>query len=230
MRRELRLSGGAMLSYELTRKKVKRINVQVRMDGSVTVSAPQNVPLAQVEAFLREKERFLLTAMEKTAARQPVEAPCCDGGTVLCFGRALTLRFRRDAAFRAEEEDGVLRLTLRAPESETARRAALERWQKERCAAAARRLLQKWLPVLTPWGVPEPTLRFRRMTSRWGSCVPQRRSVTLNTRLLDYPEECLEAVLLHELCHFLQPDHSAAFYRWMDRFLPDWRQRRRLLG
>lgn len=229
MRRELRL-GGAMLSYELTRKKVKRINVRVRMDGSVAVSAPRNVPLVQIEAFLREKEDFLLAAIEKTAARRQEETPCCDGEVVMAFGEPLTLRFRRGAAFRAEEGNGVLWLTLRAPESETARRAALERWQKERCATAAQRLLQKWLPVLTPWGVPEPTLRFRRMTSRWGSCVPQRRSVTLNTRLLSYPEECLEAVLLHELCHFLQPDHSAAFYRWMDRFLPDWRERRRLLG
>lgn len=230
MRRELRLSGGKLLVYELTRKKVKRINVRVRMDGSVAVSAPRAVPLAQIEVFLREKERFLLTAIEKMTARQPVEMPCRDGETVLCFDRPLTLRFQQGAAFRAEEDNGVLWLTLRAPESESARRAALERWQKERCAASARRLLQKWLPVLTPWGVPEPTLRFRYMTSRWGSCVPQRRSVTLNTRLLNYPEECLEAVLLHELCHFLQPDHSAAFYCWVDRFLPDWRERRRLLG
>lgn len=230
MRRELRLGSGQLLVYELTRKKVKRINVRVRMDGSVAVSAPHNVPLAQIEAFLREKERFLLTAVGKMAAQQQREAPGCDGEAVLAFGESLTLRFRQGAAFRAEEGNGVLWLTLRAPESETARRAALERWQKERCAAAAQRLLQKWLPVLMPWGVPEPMLRFRHMTSRWGSCVPRRRSVTLNTRLLNYPEECLEAVLLHELCHFLQPDHSAAFYRWMDRFLPDWRERRRLLG
>lgn len=229
MRRELRLSSGGTLHYELTRKRVKRINVRIREDGSVTVSAPSAVPLEAIEGFLRSKEAFLMEGIKKAAAHREAVRRRESAGNAWYFGRPLTLSFEKGTAYRAERTGGTLRLILRAPESEPACRAALACWEKETCAEEAERLLQKWLPVLAPYGVPHPTLRFRAMRSRWGSCIPQKRIVTLNTRLLAYPEECFEGVLLHELCHFLQPDHSAAFYEWMDRFLPDWRQRRALL-
>ena len=67
------------------------------------------------------------------------------------------------------------------------------------------------------------------MKSRWGSCMPKKGVVTLNTHLLAYSEECIEYIIVHELCHFLQADHSEKFYGWMDCFLADWRQRRREL-
>lgn len=229
MRRELRLESGGVLCYELTRKRVKRVNVRVRADGSVAVSASPAVPLAVIEGFLRSKEAFLMAAIKKAAARREAEQQRENGGCARHFGQPLALSFVKGGTYRAERTGENLCLTLRAPESETARRAALERWEKETCAAEAERLLQKWLPTLAPYGVPRPTLRFRAMRSRWGSCVPQKGTVTLNTRLLDKSAACFEGVLLHELCHFLQPDHSAAFYGWMDCFLPDWRQRRALL-
>lgn len=225
---ELRLGGGERLCYELTRKQVKRVNVRVRADGSVAVSAPRGVPLAAIEAFLREKEDFLLTAIQKAHTRAQAEA-AREESAPLYFGRPLSLCCEKGRAFRAEREGDVLRLTLPAPEDAAARRTALECWRKDCCAAEAERLLRQWLPTLAPHGVPEPTLRFRRMTSRWGSCAARTHTVTLNTRLLDYPAPCFELILLHELCHFLQPDHSPAFYRWLERFLPDWRERKRLL-
>ena len=44
------------------------------------------------------------------------------------------------------------------------------------------------------------------------------------------PVSCVEYVVLHEFCHFLQPNHSRAFYQLVEQFMPDWKERRRLLN
>lgn len=88
------------------------------------------------------------------------------------------------------------------------------------------RLLAYWEPVI---GVRVKKMAYRNMTSRWGSCNPTTGRVCINIRLARYPDECLEYVVVHELCHFHVRGHGPAFKALLDRHLPDWRQRRALL-
>lgn len=224
---EIVLSGG-VLRYELTRKRVRRINLRVRPDGSVAVSASARVPLEVIESFLRKKENFLMEAIKKTEEKKR-EIFCAEGERIPYLGGELTLHFEKSHRYSASVEGERLSLRLREPEDLRAREAAVLRWKKETCAELAKGLMRRWYPVARSFGVPEPELRFRDMSSRWGSCIPEKKIVTLNTRLLEFPQACMEYVLVHELCHFLQPDHSPAFYGWLDRFLPDWRERRKKL-
>lgn len=89
-------------------------------------------------------------------------------------------------------------------------------------------LIEKWAPAM---GVEDRvgTLAFRDMTSRWGSCQPATGRICINIRLAAYPPQCLEYVVVHELCHFLERGHGPRFRALMTRFLPDWRERRALL-
>lgn len=92
--------------------------------------------------------------------------------------------------------------------------------------AAVASLLEIWEPII---GVRVKKLAFRNMKSRWGSCQPATGRVCINTRLALYPPRCLEYVVVHELVHMLEPSHNARFHELMDDFLPDWRERRKLL-
>ena len=87
-------------------------------------------------------------------------------------------------------------------------------------------LLEIWEPII---GVRVKKLAFRNMKSCWGSCQPATGRVCINTRLVLYPPRCLEYVVVHELVHMLEPSHNARFHELMDGFLPDWRERRKLL-
>lgn len=69
-------------------------------------------------------------------------------------------------------------------------------------------------------GVPFPKISFRTMVSRWGSCNYVKYSITLNTKLMYVPYECVEYVVLHEFCHFLQANHSPLFYSELERVCP----------
>ena len=64
------------------------------------------------------------------------------------------------------------------------------------------------------------------MTSCWGVCHPKKGSITLNRRLLEMPAGCIEYVVLHELAHFVHPNHSRAFYSLLTEWMPDWRERK----
>ncbi|WP_270295883.1 M48 family metallopeptidase [Eggerthella sinensis] len=75
-------------------------------------------------------------------------------------------------------------------------------------------------------GVKAGKLAYRNMTSRWGSCQPATGRICINVRLALYPPECLEYVVVHELCHLLERGHGPRFKALMDAFMPDWRTRR----
>ena len=85
---------------------------------------------------------------------------------------------------------------------------------------------KKWEPVM---GVHASGWTFRWMKTRWGSCTPRTGKIRLNTKLIFCPEECLEYVLVHELCHLIEPSHNQRFQNYMTNFLPDWKIRRKRL-
>lgn len=84
-------------------------------------------------------------------------------------------------------------------------------------------LIEAWEPIM---GVKAGKIAYRNMTSRWGSCQPATGRICINVRLALYPPECLEYVVVHELCHLLERGHGPRFQSLMDRFMPDWRERR----
>ena len=94
-------------------------------------------------------------------------------------------------------------------------------------AEAVRTLLPLWEARM---GVQAGSIRFREMVSRWGSCQTVTGHITLNLRLGLVPPECMEYVLVHELCHLIHPDHSPAFHDEMTCLMPDWEARKRRLN
>lgn len=106
--------------------------------------------------------------------------------------------------------------------AENAAPEQVKEWRKI-VEACARVLVEAWEPIM---GVKADKLTYRNMKSRWGSCQPSTGRICLNVRLALYPPECLEYVVVHELCHLLERGHGPRFRSLMDAFLPDWRERR----
>ncbi|MBC2606083.1 M48 family metallopeptidase [Pelagicoccus albus] len=97
----------------------------------------------------------------------------------------------------------------------------LQNWYRER----ARIVLSDCLDEMTKralWVRRTPSLRLRKMSKQWGNCSPNG-VLTLNENLVKAPRECIEYVVLHELAHHAEHNHSKRFYRLLDQALPDWR-------
>lgn len=103
---------------------------------------------------------------------------------------------------------------------------AITKEQMKRLAEMVEAYARKWEPVM---GVHAAHWTFRYMKTRWGSCTVNTGRIRINTRLAYYPDECLEYIVVHELCHLIEPSHNKRFHTYMTKYLPDWKERRKKL-
>ena len=126
--------------------------------------------------------------------------------------------------------DGVY-LYLAVPDVENAGNKArqIALWYDQQCRTLFPQLIEELYPVFRKYGVPSPGLILRDMSSRWGSCQPNRNMITLNKKLIEAPRNCIEYVVMHEFLHFLHRNHSKKFYDLLSTLMPDWRERKNVL-
>ena len=223
--------GDYTLTYTLTRKSVKRINLRIGPDGRVQVSAPHRLPHARIEAFIQQRGDAILRAIRRAELREALApTPLCleDGAEILHFGLPLTLRIAQGKSAFIRGED-TLTLTQPNPDDAVALRRLFSRWQESEIRPVAEAMAERHSPDFLSPGKNAPALRFRSMVSRWGSCRPVEGVITLNTCLAGAPLPCTEYVLLHELTHLHHPDHSPRFYAELSVRLPDWKARKQEL-
>ena len=115
------------------------------------------------------------------------------------------------------------------------RRAAFYNQLPLRTKAEAAEALQRLKALVEPlverysgeMGVKPAGISYKAMISRWGVCNVKARTVCFSAYLLLLPEWCVEHVVVHELCHLLEPSHNARFHALMDRYFPRWKEARR---
>ena len=95
-----------------------------------------------------------------------------------------------------------------------------------RLKALVEPLVEKHATIM---GVKPSVIRYKPMISRWGVCNVKNKSICFSAYLLLLPEWCVEHVVVHELCHLLEPNHSVRFYELMDKFFPRWKEARKEL-
>lgn len=221
------------VTFQLERKAVKNLNLRVRRDGSVYVSAHRRVPVSHIDAFVAQHGAYVLESVRRFAEleeRRPRPGQCADGEMIPILGRPLRLTVSRGDRDEVREEGDRLLLSMKDPEDSPKRRRLVERYLDRRCREVFGAVLAECYPPFRQLGVPMPALRVREMKSRWGSCLVQKGIVTLNKRLLAFPVERVRYVAFHELCHFIHPDHSRRFYDLLAQFVPDWKAQRAALN
>lgn len=216
--------GDEVVEYELTRKRVKNINLRVGRDGSVCVSAPERVRSELVDAFVCKNIMFIHRVREKYAALPKKEC-----GAVYYLGEKYDYVVRQGMYDHVVLEGTRFIVETVCPGDEANEKLIMNRYEEELCRNLFPEVVRRLLPLVEPYGVTMPRITVRRMTTRWGSCTMAKGSIRLNTELIHYPLECIEQVALHELCHFVHANHSKDFYALLTHLMPDWRERKKLL-
>jgi predicted metal-dependent hydrolase len=124
---------------------------------------------------------------------------------------------------------GLLTVGVHDPAGKARIAQLIDRWYRRHARRVFEERLKACYPRVESMGIPYPDLAMRTMKSRWGSCSAAGR-MTLNLKLIQVPRSMIDYVILHELCHLKEHNHSPAFYALLDRVLPDWRERRERLN
>lgn len=223
---------GTGIDYQLKRKEVKNLNLRIRPDGTVNVSANLAVPEARIDEFVTDKGDYILSTLKKfeeMAQYRPQPKAFVSGETFNILGHGLRLEVFQGKKNEVTSDGVFLHLSVKDPDDDKARERIVERYLDKRCREIFKEVLEVCYPVFAKYGVPMPVLHIRNMETRWGSCSPKRGVITLNKRLLDAPRHCIEYVVTHELCHMVHPNHSKWFYEFLTMHMPDWRERKKIL-
>ena len=229
---------GIAVPYELQRKNIRRMNLRVHRDGRVLVSASRDTAQWEIEAFLLENADFVLQNRERCL--KLIEAGYGisagknrryeDGDVLYQCGKACRLCVVEGRKESVERIGRVILVTQKNPSDADRRRRMLEGYLTQCCLEQMEEICERIYPVFSRMGVAWPQIKVRSMVSRWGSCQPKKKIVTFSRQLGETPPACMEYVAVHEFCHFIQPNHSAAFHQLMTELMPDWRQRKQLLN
>lgn len=219
-----------VLEYQLTRKQVKNINLRVKPDGQVFVSASQSVPVEFIDNFVKEKQEYIIRALDKYeenrkyvsfAPRQYVSGESFD-----ILGKSLRLKVIQGKQESVTTDGVFIFLTLRNKENQKRKENLMNNWLKEMQTGTFNQISREIYQIFKKYDVEYPIVKVRYMTSRWGSCQPKRGVITLNSKLIEAPRNCIEYVVLHEFTHFIHPNHSKKFYDFVAMLMPDWKERK----
>ncbi|MBR2498390.1 MAG: M48 family metallopeptidase [Clostridia bacterium] len=220
------------IEYDLQRKRVKNINLRIKPDKTITVSANPRVPESRIERFILEKQEFILRALEKYGKMQkslPKPRQYIDGETVKVFGQDLTLKVFLAKKNYVEIGDSFIKLYVRSIDDLSLKKKVLDKWLYKQVEETITNFCKTIYPAFKKYCGDFPTIKFRKMTSRWGSCNFVRKILTFNYALINAPIECVEYVIYHEFTHFIELNHSKKFYSALSNFLPEYKERKKKL-
>jgi len=218
--------------YCLERKNVKNLNLRVRKDGNVFASANFDVSYEKIDNFVCSRASFIFKSIDKFQRfnlyrQQPKNY--VSGETFYVQGRGLRLKVLKadkDSVF----SDGIyIYLSVKEPENFKKKQNMINKFLNQQCKDVFNEIINNIYPIFSKYGVDMPVLRIRDMKTRWGSCLAKKGIITLNNRLIEAPRSCIEYVIMHEMCHFIHPNHSKEFYNYLTMLMPDWQERKKAL-
>lgn len=220
------------IPYTLVRSGRRRtVGITVKPDGTVSVRAPRGVSGDQIDRIVAGKAGWIRKRLAMNGLHGEHRHPrtFADGEEFPFLGE--TYRLERVEGLKGVAIMGdrlcVGTVGLRSRESEEPRRIAarITRWYRLHAAGIITGRVEHYSAHL---GLKPAAVRLKTLKSRWGSCS-SRGNLNFNWLLVLAPIHILDYVVVHELCHFVHPDHSSRFWDMVESILPDYRERRKWL-
>lgn len=211
-------------------RRARRARISVEAHGEVVVVLPRPLAGDEIEQLVSQHQDWVCARLAELETRlaqlpgqlglqpQSVDLQAIEQHWTVEYG---VLEGQR----RWRERHNPRRLQLRAGEQDAAAREALQGWLQQQ----AKQVLPPWLQELADrLGLICTGVSVRAQKTRWGSCSSNGR-INLNRNLLFLPPSLVEYLLVHELCHLREPNHSPRYWQQVEKVLPDYRQRDRAL-
>lgn len=213
------------ISVEVVRKPIKHLHLRLRPPtGKVQVSAPMHLTDAQIKTSLQPRLDWI-RAKQAAFAQRPVvqEKTWISGEQHVYLGKIYRLELVESEGNRSSVtiDDARQQLVMQVPRGATREHKAkvLANFYRATLKQSIPELLVKWQPIMgvqvLDWGVKD-------MKTRWGTCNTRDKRVWLSLMLAKMPVECIEYVMVHELVHLLERNHTPRFHALMTQFLPNW--------
>lgn len=206
-------------------RKNSSIAIHVDPEGTVVVDAPIGASGAAILAAVRKRSQWIQGHVSGFQRRRAHTLPreYVSGEAIMYLGRRYRLKVISvgAAAVSVKLRGGHLEVRSVASTPGVVR-DALEGWFRIKARVVFAERMESVSAELR-WIRSAPPTRLQAMKAQWGSCSPAGR-LTLNPWLVKAPRNCIDYVILHELCHLKEHNHSRRFFSLMDKHMPSWRE------
>jgi predicted metal-dependent hydrolase len=221
-----------------TAKKVARkVIIKVHPDQRVVATVPHDASEGAIVDAMNKRARWIWQSINNFAKQKDtvLHKRYVSGETQFYLGKRYVLKVIVDAEQvpNVKLSRGKLNVTLKyeiskdtAPDSQGSRAAKIkpliDKWYQHKAKAIFHERLAELLPKAT-WVTGIPSFRVMAMKKQWGSCST-KGNLMLNPHLVKAPKECIDYVILHEICHIAEHNHSERFWRLLTQVMPNWKE------
>ena len=226
---------GKRVDYYLIKKKIKNMNMRLSDNGEILVTIPKVLPVKKADDFLTSKYSWVEKQIAKYKKYEDKKESTLfkNGELIYLLGNSYTLNIIPDKENHIDVLENIVKFYIKENYISNTEyiRKFYEKWTKEYCHIFCERFVEKYKPLMTEYNVPSNiTIEIKKFKAKWGTCTPSKKTVAFNMNLVKVPIQCLEYVVVHELAHFKYLNHSSNFYLLVEKFIPDWKQRRKILN
>ncbi len=219
--KRLAATAGQQIEYILIRSQRKDILIRALPGRETRVYAPAQAHLKEVDAMIAQQIpqiRQMHAELEQALSENRLRHPVAEGSRICIEGRGYALHRVQGPQVAIELLGDCCVLTLPSPDEEQAVRSALKQALSKRALNRVRQRLEFYAPHL---GVQFGRVTVRDQRSRWGSCS-SKRNLNFNWKLIMAPPEVLDYVVIHELCHLMEFNHSPRFWALVAEQMPEY--------
>jgi predicted metal-dependent hydrolase len=221
--------GEQTIHYEVLRKeKPRKVTIKVHPDKRVVAIAPLDASTESIQKAITKKSRWVWKHLNTLNVQKEHVLPrqYVSGETQFYLGRRYVLKVSYDNDCEPDVKllRGKLTVTLKQAQEHQSQKVKtlINTWYIEHAKNIFNERLNSVAPKAT-WLTNIPPFRMRAMKKQWGSCS-KKGILILNPHLVKAPKECIDYVILHELCHIAEHNHSEKFWSLLTRVMPGWKE------
>jgi len=225
--------GDEIIHYDVIRKSAgikiaHKVTIKVHPDKRVVATVPYDSSSEAIQAAMLKKARWVWQHISALNAQHEhvITRKYISGETQFYLGRRYMLKvlIEPSAVSNVKLLRGKLAVSLRQDNEKKTQtvKALINQWYQYRAEIIFNERLNLMLPKTT-WVTGRPSFRILTMKKQWGSCST-KSLLMLNPHLVKAPKECIDYVILHELCHIAEHNHSERFWRLLTQVMPHWKE------
>lgn len=208
---------------DVVRKDIKNLHLSVYPpSGRVRIATPTKVDDEAVRLFAISKMSWIKKNQAKyvTQQRQPVRK-YVSGESHYFRGQRYLLNVIINTGYPkiVIRNKKFIDLYVKADYTQDQRENVMTNWYRKNLKEQIPALIEKWQKII---GVEGVQWEVKKMKTKWGTCSREAKRIWLNLELAKKPEHCLEYIIVHEMVHFLERNHTERFVAYMDKFMPQW--------
>ena len=212
------------VEYTVTKKKIKNFIIRIYPDLRIAVSVPLHASNKDIENFIQNKKEWIETTLNRIKiANQNMKN--LKENTIKILGREVDKKIIESDLERIRLTDTSIYIYSKEIDNTQIDKKLLE-WKVEKLKAILDEYLEKYTKLLN---TNINYYQIKKISSAWGIYHKKENYISFNFDLIEKDIECIEYVVLHELCHIFYMNHQKNFWTLLEKYMPDYKIRRKKL-